>query len=284
MKLLKPFILLFIFLPLLITCKRDVPLYEIHNLNGDKISCYGNGGMGIQFEYPINTYESIEPCLRIGADGTELDVQMTKDSVLVAFHDSNLNESTTCDDTINDHLWSEISGCIHVSPITSSAKIISLNEIYDRLDVAGKYTYTFDCKPYTNTTNMNAFRNQFANAIVNFKTSHHLADDQVFIESQDSTFLRVLKNKDANMRLFIYPDSFDQGLQIAEAMNIYGITIDNQEATTEQISFAHKKGFRVTLWGTKKDKENLDAVYKSPDFIQSDNIIYLLKIFGKYKK
>lgn len=64
--------------------------------------------MGVGFDYPIDTWESIEPVLRIGADGTEMDVQMTRDSVLEAYHNSYLSESNACNGTINDNLWADI--------------------------------------------------------------------------------------------------------------------------------------------------------------------------------
>lgn len=36
--------------------------------------------------------------------------------------------------------------------------------------------------------------------------------------------------------------------------------------------------------GVETEKENYAAVEKCPDFIQTDDINYLLKIFGKYNK
>lgn len=104
----KELLLFFILSIFLCCCKRDVQMFKIHNLNGDKISCFGHGGMGVGFDYPIDTWESIEPVLRIGADGTEMDVQMTRDSVLEAYHNSYLSESTACNGTINDNLWADI--------------------------------------------------------------------------------------------------------------------------------------------------------------------------------
>ncbi len=74
---------------MIISCKRDVALYEIHNLNNNQISIFGHAGMGFEFEYPIDTYQSIEPVLRIGADGSEMDIQMTSDSILVLYHNIN---------------------------------------------------------------------------------------------------------------------------------------------------------------------------------------------------
>ena len=156
-------ILLFCFVCLLYNaCKRDVPLFVINNLNGNKISCFGNAGMGIAFKYPINSYESVEPCLRIGADGTELDVQLTKDSVLVAYNNSDLNESTLCSGTINDELWLTIGGCHYANAFSSSINLVSVNDIYSRLNNPNDCVYTFDCKLYTHSTDITSFENQFA--------------------------------------------------------------------------------------------------------------------------
>jgi len=123
-----------IFLPIMVcllsvsSCSKDKPVNETNNLNGNIISAFGHAGMGIGFKYPIDTYESFEPCLGIGSDGTEIDIQMTKDSVLVAYHHNKLEEGTLCSGTINDKLWSEIWGCHHTSPYSSKINLISVND------------------------------------------------------------------------------------------------------------------------------------------------------------
>jgi glycerophosphoryl diester phosphodiesterase len=267
----------------LITCKRDVALYEINNLNGNKISSFGHGGMGFKFMYPMDSYESIDSCIRFGADGTEIDIQMTKDSVLMAFHHGNLNEGTLCDGVINDKLWPEIWGCHFTSPISSTVNLMAVKNIFARLNNFRNYTYTFDCKMYSNHPDL-AFKNQYANAIINLMDEQGISSEKLFIESQDTTFLRILKTKRASLKLFIYPKTFDEGLSIAENMNLFGITISNEKITKAQVELAHKKGLRVTLWNTASQSENMNAVLKSPDFIQSDDVIYLLKIFGRYNK
>lgn len=266
------------------SCKRDVPLYEINNLNGNKISAFGHGGMGIKFKYPINTYESLDSCLHFGADGTEMDVQMTKDSVLMAFHQSDLNEATLCNGMINNKTWPEIWGCHYTSPISYTLNLMSINNIFYRLKNVHERIFTLDCKLYSNNSDPIAFKNQYANAIITLINTHGLNPEKVFIESQDTTFLRILQRKQNDLKLFIYPQTFEEGMAKAEFMHLFGITISNSSISKEQINLAHSKGIRVTLWNTKSTDENLNAVLKSPDFIQSDDIIYLLKIFGKYKK
>ena len=103
------------------------------------------------------------------------------------------------------------------------------------------------------------------------------------LESQDTTFLHLLQNKRNGLKLFIYPDNFDDGFKIAKAMNLFGITIHTKLITAAQIKIAHDNGIRVTLWGINTEQENIDAIFKSPDYMQSDKIIHLLKVFGKYR-
>lgn len=271
----------------LISCKKDPALFEVNNLNGNKISVFGHAGMGLEFKYPIDTYESIEPVLRIGADGSEMDIQMTKDSVLMVFHNYLLEEMTICTSgLINDKLYSEISGCLIASPISNSIKLRSFNDLMTNLNSSGKnindYNFTFDCKLYTNSTNQIAFFNQYANAILKAIDSYGLQNN-ILIESQDTTFLRILKNKRNGLKLFIYADNFDDGLNISKNMNLYGITINSSLITSSQIKEAHDIGYRITLWGISSEKENVEAIQKSPDFVQTDKPIHLLKVFGKYK-
>ena len=211
------------------SCKRDPPLYEVDNLNGNVISAFGHGGMGVGFKYPIDTYESLEPCIRIGADGSEMDIQLTKDSVLVVHHNSNLNESTLCSGTINDKLWSEIWGCHYASPFSSTINLRSVNDLLLSIPELRQKTITFDCKLYSNASDHTAYLDQYANAIIRLMSDYDIPAERLFIESQDTAFLNVLKTKQADLRLFIYPANFEEGFARAKTMNLFGITISNDK-------------------------------------------------------
>ena len=56
----------------------------------------GHGGMGVSSAIPINSKSSIEKALSYPIQGTELDVRMTADEVLIAFHDNALANNTSC--------------------------------------------------------------------------------------------------------------------------------------------------------------------------------------------
>ncbi len=269
------------------SCERDPPLYEIDNLNGNRIDIFGHAGMGQEFKYPFNTYESIEPLLRSGADGTEMDIQMTRDSVLVLFHNEKLEELTPCTTgRVNDKNWPDIWGCHVASPISYTIKLISFEELLDMLEKSGKnihdYTFTFDCKLYRDQS-VAGYMDGFANAIL-YSANRHGILDRLFIESQDTAFLTLLKSKQNGLQLFYYPPNFTKGLEIAKRKSLFGITMNSQDITAEQIKEAHRSGVRVALWGLSTERENIDAVNKSPDFIQTDKPIHLLMYFDRLIK
>lgn len=231
--------------------------------------------MGIKYFYPIDSYKSIEKCLSLGADGTEIDVQMTKDNVLIAYHNSNLDDNTQCNGIINDKNWPEIENCTYKLLISKNPELISLEKLFSSIENLHNYIYTFDCIFYTNTNNTSIFYDQFANALIKIIDKYSL-EENVFIESRGKRFLKIMKNKKPNYKLFIYPSSFESGMEIATELNLYGISISTPEITKEDIEYAHSSGFRVALWNVNTKKRNIEAIEKSPDFIQTDNVKYLL--------
>ena len=58
--------------------------------------------------YPENSIPAIESCIRMGVDMMELDLKLTKDSVLVLSHDHTLNRCTTGSGRISDYTYEEI--------------------------------------------------------------------------------------------------------------------------------------------------------------------------------
>jgi glycerophosphoryl diester phosphodiesterase len=270
----------------LFSCKKDPQLFEIKNLNGNRISLFGHAGMGIGFKYPINSFESIEPCLRIGADGTEMDIQLSKDSTVMIYHHQDLIDGTLCEGKINNKTYNEIVSCNLASPFSNSIKILSFDDLIIKLINEGydihNYTYTFDCKLYNDQIDELVFKKAFVRAIKDIGEKYKLTNN-IIIESSDTVFLRFINEIQPNFKRYIYPNSFETGVNIATILHLDGITIHNDYITSEQVNLAHSKGISITLWGINTEEDNLKAIYKNPDNIQSDKIIHLLKVFDKYK-
>ncbi|NRA11936.1 MAG: hypothetical protein HRT57_08275, partial [Crocinitomicaceae bacterium] len=98
--------------------------YEITNLNNNEIEVMGHAGMGFSDLYPINTAESIMRCINEGADGTELDIQLTADNILVGFHNSDLEGNTNFTGKIRDYTWNELKEARYTSTPQLNYKIL----------------------------------------------------------------------------------------------------------------------------------------------------------------
>ena len=78
--------------------------------------------------------------------------------------------------------------------------------------------------------------------------------------------------------MFIYPNSFNSGLEIATRMNLFGITISTDIVNKKQIEIAHNNNLFVAIWGISSKGANSDGIKKNPDFIQSDKIKNLVDL------
>ena len=90
-------------------CGEFPPKDSIDKLLFEDMMALGHGGMGTRALLPLNSKASIDECFSLSPDGTEVDVQMTNDGVVVCFHDEKLDRSTTCFGRIADMTWEELS-------------------------------------------------------------------------------------------------------------------------------------------------------------------------------
>lgn len=63
---------------------------------------------GFKGNYPENTMIAFEHALHSGADGIELDVQLTKDGRLAVIHDEKLNRTTNMKGLVKDYTYEEL--------------------------------------------------------------------------------------------------------------------------------------------------------------------------------
>ena len=269
----------FVFLLVATSCQKEDVIFEINNLNRDMITVLGHGGMGIASTYPMNSFESFANCINLGGDGTEMDVQMTKDGVLMAFHDYDLSTKTNLKGVINSLNWDEIRNGYYNETPYMKYSLVSLEQVFSNIENVENYRFTFDCKLYRETTADDTYFDQFAEAIIAIAEKYQL-QRRICIESTDKQFLSLLQQKRSRYKLFIHPENFEEGLNTAISMGLYGITISTNLINTERVKAAHAAGVRVAVWNAHSDQENLSAVQMNPDFIQTDNLKYLVTLLS----
>jgi glycerophosphoryl diester phosphodiesterase len=250
--------------------------YNIKNLNHDVIMILGHAGMGDLYKYPNNTMETIEPVIGIGADGTELDVQITKDSVLILFHDETLDGRTRCDGfgSPYDYNWSEIKDCSY-NTLADNIPIYSAEEVFSRLPGLVDLYFSFDCKLNTELVYNEKYRRQFLGAIKRLCEKYQMSDN-VFIEG-DLGFLLIAKEMGMRNKGFVVGSSVD----VAAKNHIFGIGT-TPDTPREEIDYAHSKDLYVMMWGLKSDVGNKKAIELNPDIVQTDKPIPILMLFNRF--
>lgn len=260
---------------LLSSCGKEQ--YDIANINGNRIDVLGHGGMGYNSSLPLNSLESIQMALESGADGTEMDIQLSKDSVLVLYHDELLDTRTNGSGKVISQNWEELSAVQYNRVAFDAYNVIRVKDVIDKLDDNRSYSLTFDCKSFPADANsIGTYSLSFARAIKKAFDEHQL-HEKVIVEASSIQLIQEIQQIDSSIRILYYPDSFESGFQVATDMNLHGITISMHKITKEQIEEAHINGLFVTIWQARTRKNNREAIQMNPDMIQSDKLKHLVK-------
>lgn len=115
--------------------------------------------------FPENSLEAIQSAIEMGVDMLEIDVQRTKDGVLILMHDHNLDRTTTGSGNIADTNWEDIAKLnlkdhqgnvtIYKVPKLEDALLMCKDRIMINLDKADRYfDEVFAMLERTGTTNL----------------------------------------------------------------------------------------------------------------------------------
>ena len=265
---------LFVFLVVLgwSSCTKEKE-FDIVNLNGNQITILGHGGMGSGDQYPSNSIESILKCVSIGADGSEFDVQMTKDSVLVLFHDKLLEHSTNGYGEVHEKNWDEIKD-LNYNSLLESYGLVSVEEVLIALKSPNNYRFSFDCKTYSNDSS-EEYVERYCNAIAKIIDNYEL-ENNVFVEFQDERFMIKLKQINSDYKIFVYKDLV-QAVSLIKKYGFTGVTIGLDEVSVDDINYLHNEGIMVAVFRVKSKGEVFESIEKNCDIIQTSNIPLAVK-------
>ncbi|MBM7660910.1 glycerophosphoryl diester phosphodiesterase [Bacillus mesophilus] len=91
------------------------------------------GHRGAAGTHPENTMISFQEVEKLGGDGIELDVQLSKDGVVVVIHDEKLDRTTTGEGWVKDHTLKELRrlDASYKFPELGVCKIPTLDEVFN---------------------------------------------------------------------------------------------------------------------------------------------------------
>lgn len=263
---------------LFVGCKKPE---AVSNLNNNTIAIIGHGGNGIpglNSNLPMDSYESAVQALDgNAADGVELDIKLSADSVLFMYHDQELDGLSSCSGCIFDYQSEVLLQC-KFKPVTSADGgnyyLSALEKVVAKYStVANKPIIFIDLHADLGCGLAGAGKEWYYSATlyaINSLLAKYNAYDYIFVQANSFDWLMEARNKFPNIKVFL--DVAVGPGNIAEAANngFYGVACKDEHLTEEEVTLAHSKGLRVQLYGVRGKFTN--AINKSPDYILTDNI------------
>jgi glycerophosphoryl diester phosphodiesterase len=235
----------------------------VSNLENGRVIVLGHAGMGIRSWHTINTLSSFEKAKRTGAGGTEMDVQLTADGHLVAFHDPH-TKGLKCPMLIGQHTLEELRSCV--------PDLLTVREAIG-IGWPGGSVISLDVKLHKGDL---GYLQRFADALATIPPQY--PDLRILIESPDTAFLRLLIDRDVTQGLYLYTSVPEDAQLVAVPMGLEGLSIRNEYISKEQMKSAQQAGIRVMLWGVGTRHHNRQALLKGPDLIQSDRLPHMVRL------
>ena len=231
----------------------------------------GHGGMGVRSTLPLNSITSIKEVLSYPVSGTEVDIKITSDGVLVAFHDTDLKRNTECTGTVADMTFNELSKCKNKTWLRSEP-IATVQSLLSKKWKEGTI-FSLDLKP-----DKGIDKAAFANSIV--ETIMNYPQYQFLVEAQDLDLLDYLKRNNVNADLYYYTQSPDTGIESALVYGLNGISINLNQVTATKVAEIKSMELKIMLWGTGSAQSNRLALEYESDIIQTDDVESMMKILS----
>lgn len=222
----------------------------------------GHGGSGPDSPHPMNSMAAVARAMSNGADGVELDVQLTGDNVLVCYHDERLESLTTCSGLVNASQRSDLYACEYREG-KSFGGLMDLKTISMALDTNS--SLVLDCKLFSAGEEWTRYLDDFAAAVLRYPSTITVPLN-IAVECQVTEFLDRFPS-DGPLSTFYYAKDFDDGLATAMAKSYDGITISADLISAEQVAAAQGHGLRVAVFGISKAS---DAAHLGADILEVD--------------
>ncbi|TPE43866.1 glycerophosphodiester phosphodiesterase [Pontibacter mangrovi] len=274
---LKLFILAFVLLALAIGAWL---MYRHEEVKYKDVLVLGHAGSG--FFSPINPFNplpansmaSIVKALEDnGADGIEVDVQLTQDGVAVLYHDNFLQSMTTAEGHIEEHPAAAVVGLKYDGGffynLFQEEQVITLEALL-------QYLATFPEAPYLHLDLRNYTperHSYYARTLLALLRKYNYPLDKMVFISQNTDFLLAFRNVEPKAILMLDAGGdFEQTLTEAAKYKLNGICANGGNVTGAQVAEAKQQGLQVVLFGGKSPSRVSKMINMRPDAIQVNNV------------
>jgi glycerophosphoryl diester phosphodiesterase len=240
-----------------------------------KVLVYGHAGSTLHRDravFPANSFESIQYAIdALGADGVEIDVQMTKDSVLVLYHDPFLDNSSEFKGCIGDYNYEEIKD---LKLDNTDYSISLLSDVIEFTELRNAKVY-LDAKVYSYCSGMGISVSTFQYALDKSLSGTSIAYmSNVYLGMTSVLFLNQVSFQN---KCYEY-SSVDMLFSQVDEYNFTSVILNFRNVTLDDAKKLNQYDLYWGVFGIKDTWSIDDAIELSPKFVITDNIAYTNKV------
>ena len=253
----------------------------------------GHAGSG--FFTLINPFNPLPPsslrgvlrALDRGADGVEIDLQLSRDSVVMLYHDLRLESITTGVGCVPQQPAAALTALRyrrgwpydwfqHERPVTLDTVLACLNRRPAfpvlHLDLHEENVCAAPGDTYDHTPEL------VRKLLGSLRRARVPAEQLLVISNQAGVLRQLRKGWPALPLAFDVTDDFATSLRLAQAERVKTLVASGDRTTAEQVAQARAAGVFVVLFGGRSGKDVRRLLASKPDGIQADNVRRVLAL------
>lgn len=228
---------------------------------------------GLSADAPENTLYAFSDAISVGADFIELDVQQTRDGVLVVMHDSNLKRTTGVNKDIWDVDYADIQDLDAGSwfdPAYANARIPTLEETLQFVDKRAKLN--IEIKPTKHGSD--TLEQDVAELITRYQYT-----DACYVTSFSYGSLKKVKEANPEIRTgYLMSVAYGQfySLKYADAFSLNKVFV-----TSQVVNAAHQQGKQIFAWTVNGMSEVRSLCNLHVDSIITDDPVMVQNVISR---
>lgn len=234
-------------------------------------------------EFTENTIAAFQRAVKLGATAIETDLRLTKDGVVVIYHDDNVGRVEGMPFGTKGPLVAEVTYAeMTAQPLKpigedkGGRKVPTFQDVLEQVPTALLNVELKRCPRFDELVDK---------TIALLK--HHPALDRVVLEAPDlATAQKLREGLGSKLKLHINPgyDSavpYEEAVKKVIAFRPHSLSISYKKLSWEIVDLAHKAGVEVWVWTVDDPAIAQAAALLGADAIKTDKPTMLLEMFGK---
>jgi glycerophosphoryl diester phosphodiesterase len=258
------------------------------SLEGDhKPLNIGHAGMGFSSlvnpfnPLPENSMASLQKAMELGADGVEVDVQLTADSVLVLYHDKRLDSKTATKGCISELKSTEVIGVPYKMGFPfdwfHNESIISLEQLFEEFSRRDSFPWVYlDIHSHNYCDLMKGYASIgiLARSLARLIEKHNIPEHKIKPTSTYYKMLLEVRKANPRLTLLLEEDTdFDKGMRVLEKYSFDGLVLKRKRYPgVAKIKAARNAGVEIVFFGGKSRSSISKMIDYNVDALQVNNV------------